>query len=149
MCLFIYSNLPFVVKDSSLGPSSDWDHFLAIDLDDPSVKLVPTGDFLKDSPVVRVLEKCQIGTPSNFFGTTQKLFVSVTKSLYQLSLLLISLSFIKSNILRGLSRFELDVLLFSPSNVYSHSIGCLIVYFTATGHLPISDWTIIISEYKS
>ena len=134
--------LQLVIKDSTLGPSSDWDHFLALTLDDASIQNVPHEEFLKNTPVTRVLQKCQISTPSKFLVITQKLLISFISSL-------LGNRVIKSDILRGLSSFDFDVLLSSPSSVYTNSISCLVDYFIATKHFPASDRGIVISEYKS
>ena len=141
-CLFIYSILQLIIKDSSLGPSCDWDHYLQLDFEDPSVTFIVGDDFLLGSPLRRVLQRCQISTPSKFLEITRKFFVSLCSSL-------LGNKVIKSDLLRGLSSFDCDVLLYSPSEVYLKSFDSLVDTFIPLGHVLFTDRGVLVSEYRS
>ena len=141
-CLFVYSILQFILKDSFLGPSCNWDHYLSLNFEDPEVVFVSKEDFMKGSPLQRVLQRCQISTPSRFLEITQKFFVSLCNSLLGNKVL-------KSDFLRGLSSFDFNVLLSSPSEVYLKSFDRLVDHFIYLGHISCSDRGVLVSEYRS
>ena len=142
LCTFVYSMLQYIVDDSSLGPSVNWDHYLHLDLESTSVTFVPQDKFLANSPLLPVLARCQIGTPKKFLEVVRDFFFSFISSL-------LGSQVIKSKILRGLSCFDFSVMKNSPSEVYISSVSALVDCFISCGHISFEDRGVIISEYRS
>ena len=138
-CQFVYSLLQFIVSDSDLPAVEDWDGYMNFSFTDSNV--VSVDDFLPNSPLREVLQRCQIGTPNSFLLITIVFFRSVLQ-------LLLGHSMSKSKLLRGLSSFDPSIMCHSSEEVYTESITSLVNVLLAFGWLVQEERDAIISEYR-
>ena len=138
-CQFVYSLLQFIVPDAELPAVENWDGYLGFVFTDTNV--VGVDDFLPNSPLREVLQRCQIGTPNSFL----LLVIIFLRSTLQL---LLGHSVAKSKVLRGLASFDPSVMCFSTEAVYTECITSLVNSFLAFGWVSQEDRDVIIGEYR-
>ena len=138
-CQFVYALLQFIVSDSNLPAVEDWDNYMNFTFTDSNV--IGVDEFLPNSPLREVLQRCQIGTPNSFLLITIVFFRSVLQ-------LLLGHSMSKSKLLRGLSSFDPSIMCHSSEEVYTESITSLVNVLLAFGWLVQEDRDTVISEYR-
>ena len=139
-CQFIYSLLQFIVPNSELPAIEHWDSYLNFTFTEANTMKVD--DFLLESPLRDVLQRCQIGTPGSFL----QLVILFIRSVLQL---LLGHSVAKSKVLRGLSSFDPSVMCHSTESIYTECITSLVNCFMAFGWIPEDARDVTIGEYRA
>ena len=140
--VFTYSQLQNILPDSILGSISDWDSYLALDLDSAELAFKTADQFVLNEDYHRLVVSSRLPRPGKFIEQSMSFCKAFCKQL-------MAHSIVKSDLLRGLSAFDSPVVLESPEDVYLSAIEKLSSHFVAVGLITSSDKVKSVSQYRS
>ena len=130
------------MPDSTLGNISDWDSFLALDLDSTELPFKTADQFILNKNYHRLVLASRLRRPSKFIEQSVSFCKAFRKQL-------MTRDIVRSDLLRGLSAFDSHVILESPEDVYVSAIEKLSTHFVAVGLISSSDKIKAVSQYRS
>ena len=120
------------MPDSTLGNISDWDSFLALDLDSTELPFKTADQFILNENYHRLVLASRLPRPGKFIEQSVSFCNAFCKQL-------MALDIVRSDLLKGLSAFDPSVILESPEDVYVAAIEKLFAHFVEVGLISSSD----------
>ena len=139
---FVYSQPQAIWPDSYLGDVSDWDHYLSVDLTSSDLPFKSVTDFLKNKDLADLVKQSDLPTPTHFVEQSLSFYKS-------LCTLLLKHNVRRSKFVRGMSNFDVAVILHWREEDYNEELEQLCDFFVQRDWISDTVKPLVLSEYRS
>ena len=140
--VFIYSQLQSILPDETLGSISDWDNFLQLDLSQANLPFKTPDEYVLNEGFHRLVAASKLPPPSKFVEQSFCFSKTFCK-------LIMEHENVKSKLMRSLSAFDPEVMLYESEAEHTVAIESLSSHFVSAGLVSSSDKVKAVSQYRA